>query len=92
MTLPEIRRNLVKSGSAATRLFEVQRVSTKMGKDAQLLANRIALLKQEEIRTWKKIDDTKKKTGEILMLKQRNYEKHHLNKNTDEGGNQLRST
>jgi len=29
--------------------------------DAQLLANRIALLKAEEERAWKKIDQTKKK-------------------------------
>jgi len=36
------------------------------------LANRIALLKQEEMKTWKKIEETKKKTGDILSLKQRN--------------------
>ena len=30
--------------------------------DAQLLANRIALLKQEEMRTWKKIEETKKRS------------------------------
>ena len=44
-------------------------------RDAQLLANRIALLKQEEMKTWKKIDDTKKRTGEILTLKKRNEER-----------------
>ena len=44
-------------------------------RDAQLLANRIALLKQEEMKTWKKIDDTKKRTGEILNLKKRNEER-----------------
>jgi len=44
-------------------------------RDAQLLANRIALLKQEEMKTWKKIDDTKKKTNDILSLKKRNEEK-----------------
>jgi len=44
-------------------------------RDAQLLANRIALLKQEEMKTWKKIDDTKKRTGEILTLKKRNEDK-----------------
>jgi hypothetical protein len=44
-------------------------------RDAQLLANRIALLKQEEMKTWKKIDDTKKRTNEILSLKKRNEEK-----------------
>eukprot|EP00349_Pseudokeronopsis_sp_Brazil_P011206 CAMPEP_0202979424 /NCGR_PEP_ID=MMETSP1396-20130829/85573_1 /ASSEMBLY_ACC=CAM_ASM_000872 /TAXON_ID= /ORGANISM="Pseudokeronopsis sp., Strain Brazil" /LENGTH=48 /DNA_ID= /DNA_START= /DNA_END= /DNA_ORIENTATION= len=46
-----------------------------MERDAQLLANRIALLKQEELKTKKKIDETRKKTNEIIMLKQKNYEK-----------------
>ena len=40
-----------------------------------MLANRIALLKQEEMKTWKKIDDTKKRTNEILSLKKRNEDK-----------------
>ena len=44
-------------------------------RDAQLLANRIALLKQEEMRTWKKIEETKKRAGEVMRLKQRNNEK-----------------
>ena len=40
-----------------------------------MLANRIALLKQEEQKTWKKIDDTKKRTNEILTLKKRNEDR-----------------
>lgn len=44
-------------------------------RDAQLLANRIALLKQEEIKTWKKIEETKKRAGEVFKLKQRNNER-----------------
>ena len=44
-------------------------------RDAQLLANRIALLKQEEMKTWKKIEETKKRTGDITSLKKRNEEK-----------------
>jgi hypothetical protein len=43
--------------------------------DAQLLANRIALLKQEEMKTWKKIEEAKKRTGEIQTLKKRNEDK-----------------
>ena len=39
------------------------------------MANRIALLKQEEMKTWKKIEETKKRTNEISTLKQRNEEK-----------------
>jgi len=41
-------------------------------RDAQLLANRIALLKQEEMRTWKKIEETKKRAHEVVALKQKN--------------------
>ena len=41
-------------------------------RDAQLLANRIALLKQEEMKTWKKIEETKKRSKEVVDLKRRN--------------------
>lgn len=46
-----------------------------MERDAQLLANRIALLKQEELKTRKKIEETRKRASEVLKLKQRNNEK-----------------
>jgi hypothetical protein len=39
------------------------------------LANRIALLKQEEMKTWKKIEETKKRCTEIHQLRKRNEEK-----------------
>jgi hypothetical protein len=44
-------------------------------KDAQLLANRIALLKQEEMKTWKKIEETRRRATEVQRLKQLNAEK-----------------
>ena len=50
-----------------------------------LLANRIALLKQEEAKTWKKIDDTKKRTNEILDLKRRNEDR--IQKVSDKAAN-----
>lgn len=40
-----------------------------------MLANRIALLKQEEMRTWRKIEETKKRTTDILILKQQHQDK-----------------
>ncbi len=40
-----------------------------------MLANRIALLKQEEMKTWKKIEETKKRTSDVVQLKQRNEDK-----------------
>lgn len=43
--------------------------------DAQLLANRIALLKQEEEKAWKKIDETRKRAGEIVGLRTVNESK-----------------
>jgi len=43
--------------------------------DAQLLANRIALLKQEEEKAWKKIEETRKRAQEILELRQANEQK-----------------
>jgi len=44
--------------------------------DAQLLANRIALLKQEEEKAWKKIQETQKRSKDILRLRQNNEEKY----------------
>lgn len=43
--------------------------------DAQLLANRIALLKQEEEKAWKKIEETRKRAGEITALRNANENK-----------------
>lgn len=43
--------------------------------DAQLLANRIALLKQEEEKAWKKIEETRKRAGEIMDLRSANMQK-----------------
>lgn len=47
----------------------------KAEEDAQLLANRIALLQAEERKAMKKIDETKKKAKEIMDLKIRNMQK-----------------
>lgn len=44
-------------------------------RDATLLANRIALLKQEEMKTWKKIEETKKRANEVVTLKRKNEER-----------------
>ena len=50
-------------------------ITYSIERDAQLLANRIALLKQEEMKTWKKIEETKKRAGEVVHLKRKNEEK-----------------
>jgi len=43
--------------------------------DAQLLANRIALLKQEQSKAQKRIDETKNRAGEIMALRVQNEKK-----------------
>jgi len=60
------------AGPVSSALAE-QRVSRKRAQeDVKLLANRIALLKQEEKKAWKKIEDTKKKATDIVQVRQRN--------------------
>jgi len=56
-------------------LAEVKKRRKAIEHDANLLANRIALLKQEEMKTWKKIEDTRKRTNEIVSLKNRNEDR-----------------
>jgi len=43
--------------------------------DAQLLANRIALLKQEEEKAWNKINETRRRATEIVTLRNQNEQK-----------------
>ena len=42
--------------------------------DLKLLSNRISLLKQEEMRAYKKIDQTRKKAGDIVNQRRRNMD------------------
>lgn len=57
------------------QLLESKLIRKKAEEDAQLLANRIALLQLEEKRAMKKIEETKKKAKEIMDLKNRNVQK-----------------
>ena len=45
--------------------------------DLRLLTNRIQLLKQEENRAFKKIEQTRKKAGDIVYQRRRNMD--HMN-------------
>jgi len=57
------------TGSIATALAD-QRISRKKAsEDVKILANRIALLKAEEQKAWKKIEETKKKAQDILEVR-----------------------
>merc|ERR1712000_212050 len=42
--------------------------------DAKLLSNRIALLKAEEQKAWKKIEETRNRASQIMKLRLRNAE------------------
>jgi hypothetical protein len=53
------------------RLREARRLADR---DAQLLANRIALLEAEEAKAWKKIKQTKERAENILTLRQEHQE------------------
>ena len=55
-------------------LLEAKRARKQADEDARLLANRIALLKQEEQKAWKKIEDTRKRAKEIMDMRARNQE------------------
>jgi len=49
-------------------LDEARKARIATEQDAALLENRIALLRQEEARTQRKIADTKKRTSDIERL------------------------
>ena len=55
-------------------LKETRMNKKKAADDAKLLANRIALLKMEEKKAWKKIQETKRKAEQVMQVRQRNEE------------------
>lgn len=63
------------SPNSENNLLALKKARKQIEADAQLLANRIALLRQEEFKTWKKIEETKKKAKEVYLLKKKNEEK-----------------
>lgn len=65
-------------GSVSKKLVGSRIARKQAEDDVKLLANRIALLKMEEQKAWKKIEETKKKAKEIMTVKQRNQEQMRL--------------
>ncbi|EQC41288.1 hypothetical protein SDRG_01263 [Saprolegnia diclina VS20] len=53
-----------------SKLLEAKQRRKDVSSDAMLLQNRISLLKAEEARAWKKIEQTKKRAHELLKLRQ----------------------
>lgn len=56
------------------KLMESKVARKKTEEDTKVLMNRLQLLKNEEQKAWKKIEETKKKALEIMKTKQRNAE------------------
>lgn len=56
------------------KLVAAKMARKRAEEDLKLLSNRINLLKQEESRAYKKIDQTRKKAGEIVQQRKRNVE------------------
>ena len=63
----EMLRDMV--GAKEKRLMDAMAARKQVVKDAELLKNRIALLQMEERKARKKIEETKKRTSEVVMLK-----------------------
>mmetsp|Transcript_29980 Transcript_29980/g.53187 ORF Transcript_29980/g.53187 Transcript_29980/m.53187 type:complete len:260 (-) Transcript_29980:526-1305(-) len=55
-------------------LMNAKQMRKRAEEDARLLANRIALLKQEEAKAWKKIEETRKRAKEIMESRARHLE------------------
>lgn len=56
-----------------TKLAEAKILRRRVDEDSRLLSNRISLLKQEEAKALKKIEETRKKTQEILETRNRTH-------------------
>ncbi|GAB9472940.1 hypothetical protein Gpo141_00010105 [Globisporangium polare] len=55
-----------------SKLIEAKQRRQEASKDALLLRNRIALLKAEEEKAWKKIEQTRKRASELLRVRENN--------------------
>ena len=68
-----------------SRLLKAKLARKQAEADAQLLANRIALLQQEEAKAWKKIQQTKIRATEILSLHRIKHRINHKNQGGERG-------
>merc|ERR1712096_285011 len=60
--------------NTASRKLAAKHARKRAEDDAKLLSNRIALLKAEEQKAWKKIEETRNRAAQIMKLRQRNAE------------------
>jgi len=72
---PAVRQDAPATNELQASLAGSKEARKRAELDAQLLANRIALLKQEEEKAWKKIEETRKRAQEITDLRTQNEQK-----------------
>ena len=65
----ELSEEKVAENLEIQKLLDAKNSRKKVEDDAKLLANRIALLENEEKKAKKKIEETRKRTQEILKLR-----------------------
>ena len=59
------------------KLIAAKQARKRADEDLKLLKNRIGLLKMEENRAYKKIDQTRAKAGDIIQQRKRNMNKEN---------------
>ncbi len=63
--------NMSEASTGSSSLVEAKRARQQIEQDAQLLANRIKLLQVEEVKTRRRIEETKRKTDLMLRAQER---------------------
>ncbi|KAG3113489.1 hypothetical protein PI124_g5613 [Phytophthora idaei] len=61
-----------------SRLIEAKQRRQEASRDALMLKNRIALLKAEEEKAWKKIEQTRRRAAELLKVREDNGRAHAM--------------
>eukprot|EP00931_Biecheleriopsis_adriatica_P038482 TRINITY_DN22033_c0_g1_i2.p1 TRINITY_DN22033_c0_g1~~TRINITY_DN22033_c0_g1_i2.p1 ORF type:complete len:234 (+),score=60.50 TRINITY_DN22033_c0_g1_i2:139-840(+) len=62
------------NGVARAKLSASKEARKRAEADVQLLANRLALLRAEDAKAWRQIEEVRKRTQEVLALRSRNEE------------------
>ena len=63
--------NMSEASTGSSSLVEAKRARLQIEQDAQLLSNRIKLLQVEEVKTRRRIEETKRKTDLMLRVQDR---------------------
>ena len=67
-----------RGGASPNRYLQAHNERKMVETDVQLMANRLARLKAEEVKAMKKVDTMRRKADEIVAQKQRNLQKYQM--------------